>query len=185
MLWGWRSNLEIAADRGDVEKIRALCAARSAELCRDLAERRLLLTKAAHKGSLKVCQALVEDVGVCVDGAQDASEGRVDTRGRHLGRFRHDAADPRGALRQRAGRALPGREGRGDQLSQHGGSRDAVAPRRCSRPPRRGEGAGGRGRGRARGGWERAARGGGCGLDAAREARGEGGQKDAHRTILA
>ena len=70
MLFGWGTNLELACERCDTEKVRQILQKHSAVSARDFAERRLLLNRAATKGLLTTCKMLVEWLKVDADGVQ-------------------------------------------------------------------------------------------------------------------
>lgn len=72
MLWGWRTNMELAVERNDATKISDIAARHPRDEVKTLVEMRLLLTKAAEKGVLRACEALLEPYpggpGANVDG---------------------------------------------------------------------------------------------------------------------
>ena len=71
MLWGWRTNVELACERGDVAKLKQIVTKQDRSEVIEHFERRLLLTKAARNGKHQVCVALVEH-GAAVDGVQSS-----------------------------------------------------------------------------------------------------------------
>lgn len=73
-LWGWRTNLECAVFLTDVEKIQEICSQRDAQQVREFCEIRILLTKAAEKGLLRSCRALLDLCHVSTEGVQASPE---------------------------------------------------------------------------------------------------------------
>jgi len=69
-LLGWRTNLERAVLRADVDKIKSITAKRDAGDVREFVELRMLLTKMAQKGMVVSCRALLDYCGASVEGAQ-------------------------------------------------------------------------------------------------------------------
>lgn len=67
MLWGWRTNMEIACARNDVDKLRDISKRWPAADVKEFIEMRLLLANAAHLGLLATCKVLVE-VGAAING---------------------------------------------------------------------------------------------------------------------
>jgi hypothetical protein len=71
MLWGWRTNMELAVECNDVDKIKDICNRYPANDVKDHVERRILLTRAAGKGFALSCRALIKYAGAAVDGVRD------------------------------------------------------------------------------------------------------------------
>ena len=67
MLWGWRTNMEIACARNDVDKLRDISKRWPAADVKEFIEMRLLLANAAHLGLLATCKVLV-DFGAAING---------------------------------------------------------------------------------------------------------------------
>jgi len=72
MLWGWRTNMELAVERNDNDKIKDLCARYPADSIKDFVERRILLTKAAGLGTARACRALLKYAHAAVDGVRSS-----------------------------------------------------------------------------------------------------------------
>ena len=70
-LWGWRSDLDMAARLGDVEAVRTIAETRPRREVQDFLEMRMLLTAAAEQGLLVMCAVLIDELGCFVDGVQD------------------------------------------------------------------------------------------------------------------
>jgi hypothetical protein len=70
-LWGWRSDLEMAARMGDVDTIRTIAETHRRSEVQEFLEMRMVLTAAAEGGQLVVCVVLVDELGCLVDGVRD------------------------------------------------------------------------------------------------------------------
>ena len=76
MLWGWRTNMELATERNDYDKIKDLCERYPPDDVKDFIERRMLLTKAADVGTTKACRALLKYAKAAVDGVRSPENKR-------------------------------------------------------------------------------------------------------------
>ncbi len=70
-LWGWRSDLEMAATMGDVELVRMVAETNNRTQVKEFLEMRMVLTTAAELGHLTVCIALIDEFACLVDGVRD------------------------------------------------------------------------------------------------------------------
>ena len=70
-LWGWRSDLDMAARLGDVETVRTIAETRPRREVQDFLEMRMLLTAVAEQGHLVMCAVLIDELGCFVDGVRD------------------------------------------------------------------------------------------------------------------
>lgn len=64
--------MELACNRGDKGKVKELAKKHSANLVRNYAKRRMLLSIAAKKGLLSTCKVLIEVAGVGIDEVRSA-----------------------------------------------------------------------------------------------------------------
>jgi hypothetical protein len=70
MLWGWQTNLELAAERNDSNKIKDICKRYPSHEVKDFTEMRMLLSKGAVRGTAKACRALIKYGKAEVDGVR-------------------------------------------------------------------------------------------------------------------
>ena len=70
-MWGWRSDLEMAARLGDVELVRMVAETNNRTQVKEFLEMRIVLTTAAEHGHLTVCIALIDEFGCLVNGVRD------------------------------------------------------------------------------------------------------------------
>jgi len=76
MLWGWRTNLELAVERNDATKIKDLCQRYPPTQVQDVVEMRMLLSKGATLGTGKACRALLKYAHANVDGVRSVDNQR-------------------------------------------------------------------------------------------------------------
>jgi hypothetical protein len=76
MLWGWRTNMELATERNDSNKIKDICKRYPSHEVKDLIEMRMLLSTAAQWGTAKACRALIKYGKAEVDGVRSKENKR-------------------------------------------------------------------------------------------------------------
>jgi hypothetical protein len=76
MLWGWRTNMELATERNDSNKIKDICKRYPSHEVKDFIEMRMLLSTAARWGTAKACRALIKYGKAEVDGVRSKENKR-------------------------------------------------------------------------------------------------------------